>query len=61
MTDSEIKKWETTIIKDPDPDSDDYFIEFPDDLMLAANLKIGDVMQYEAKGNCVILKKESNQ
>lgn len=58
-SDDLIRKWETKIIKDPESDSDDYFIEFPDELMLAANLKIGDVLQCEAKGSSLILTKVS--
>lgn len=58
MTKSAGKACETVAIKDPD--SDDYFVEFSDEIMQAANLKIGDSMQCEIRGNCISLKKANN-
>lgn len=45
MTNKEIKKWETTIIKDPD--SDDLMIEFPSDFLESIGWKVGDTFKWE--------------
>ncbi len=60
MSNSEIKKrWETTVFKDPDSDSDDLMIEFPPDLLEDLGWKIGDSIDFaiNKEGSGAILTK----
>lgn len=60
MTKKEIRKWEATVIKDPD--SDDLMIEFPPDLLEYFGWKVGDSINWELnkEGDGAILTKANN-
>lgn len=60
MTNSENKKWKTTVFKAPD--SDDLMLELSADLLESVGWKIGDVINWELnkEGDGALLTKVSN-
>lgn len=48
------RRWILQVVNDPD--SDDLMLEFPDELLKAANLKTGDVVNWKVDGAHVILE-----
>jgi hypothetical protein len=49
------RSWILEVVKDPD--SDDLMLEFPDDVLKALNLKVGDVFTWKIDGTGAILEK----
>jgi hypothetical protein len=49
------KSWILHVVKDPD--SDGLMLEFPEEVLKAANLKVGDTLEWSIEGEQVILKK----
>lgn len=49
------KSWILQVVKDPD--SDDLMLEFTEDVLKAANLKVGDTLEWSIEGAQVILQK----
>lgn len=44
-----------------DSGGDDFFIEFPDELLEEMNLKIGDTLIWESHDNYVTIRKKTNE
>jgi hypothetical protein len=55
MMEKKAKSWILQVAKDPD--SDDLMLEFPEEVLLALNLKVGDVFDWKVDGTKVILQK----
>ena len=55
MTKEKTKSWILQVVKDPD--SDDLMLEFPEEVLKAANLKVGDTLEWSIEGEQVILQK----
>lgn len=53
------KSWILQVVKDPD--SDDLMLEFPEEVLKAANLKVGDTLVWSIEGAQVILQKIDKQ
>lgn len=53
------KSWILQVVKDPD--SDDLMLEFPEEVLKAANLQVGDTLEWSIEGAQVILQKIDKQ
>ena len=53
------KSWILQVVKDPN--SDDLMLEFPVNLLKAANLKVGDTLEWSIEGAQVILQRIEKQ
>lgn len=53
------RSWILEVVKDPD--SDDLMLEFPEEVLKASNLKVGDTLEWSIEGAQVILQKIDKQ
>ena len=53
------KSWILQVVKDLD--SDDLMLEFPEEVLKAANLQVGDTLEWSIEGAHVILQKIDKQ
>jgi hypothetical protein len=55
VMDRKTRSWILEVVKDPD--SDDLMLEFPDEVLKALNLKVGDVFTWKIVGTRALLEK----